>query len=786
MTAVDLDAFLGAIFPKVNEAELVCLVDARPDPTGRIIFPPREWKPGRSRIQGSTFYTISTLRRPARGEKIHRTLQHTRRTFVIVLDDIGTKIASTQLAGKSSPHYVLETSPGNFQWGYLIEPSNPDKAAALIHALAEAGYTDKGAQGKNRVVRVPGSINTKHGGKFVAAIHDWFPDDPRFTLDELAAEFGVTPLDDIANSSTGRNNWRGEKTNDPVFNYLAEIGYVLDGANADGYASIVCPWAAEHSDPRDDARWSVGDGMSGGFKCFHAACQDRQAQDVLEWIVDDGGPDFQQETFTHAANIGQKLLKLLPAEAGRRGRPEGDRKTPQETNSVPPDTPHPQDATTVAPDVAGILTAILDELPALKPEYLPTVERTAAGGVKATQPATAENVGFIAGKTQFVVRRNEMAGQVEITHDDPRLEVFTPIDRERLVRELLHSVSRRCGVNIRDVLDSSLDALASGNGYHPLMDWLRGVTWDGRDRIKELSATLTSDDPMWRDIAVRRWCLQAVAAWSNWTRHTPWSVPFVLVLGGPQGIGKTSWFRSLLPEGLVQTEASLHLDSMRADDQKRKVLASPIVELGELETTFQRSEMGALKAFLSSTSDRYRLPYDRGVTIRIRCTAFAASVNALEFLLDETGARRFWPVAVTACNWKHGIDLQQLWAQAYALLLSGANWNLEVAESGLHAVAAERHRVVSYAESLLDELKVRELAVERSDWTFASAAEVAKYYRLEGNTLNWRSVGRSLRTLFGESRASSGKRGWSVPIRKHEFTSGYVAFNVPPKLKVVK
>lgn len=786
MTTVDLDAFLRAIFFQVNPSELVCLVDARPDPNGRIIFPPREWKPGRSRIQGQTFFCLSTLQRPERGEKIHRTLQHTRHTFVIVLDDIGTKIPLTKLAGLPSPHYILETSPGNFQWGYLIEPSDPDKAAALIHALAEAGFTDKGAQGKNRVVRVPGSINTKHGGKFVAVIHDWFPDDPRFTLDELADEFHVTPIDDIANSSTSRNNWRGEKTNDPVFNYLAEIGYVLDGANADGYASIICPWADEHTDPREDARWSVGDGMSGGFKCFHAACQDRQAQNVLDWIVDDGGPDFQQETFSHAAGIGQKLLKLLPAEAGRRGRPKAAGGRPEKRQKAPPDTAHSEDAPQVAPNVAGILAAILDDLPALRPEHLPTVERTAAGGVKATQPATAENVGYIAVNTQFAVRRNEMLGQVEITHDDPRLDVFTPIDRERLVRELLHSVSRRCGVNIRDVMDSSLDALASGNGYHPLMDWIRTAKWDGRDRIAELATTLVTDDPAWRDIAVRRWCLQAVAAWTNWTRHVPWSVPFVLVLGGLQGIGKTSWFRSLLPEGLVQTEASLRLDSPKSDDYKRKVLSSPIVELGELDTTFGGSEMGALKSFLSSTSDRYRLPYDRGVTNRVRCTVFGASVNDLEFLRDNTGARRFWPMWVTACNWQHGIDLQQLWAQAYEMLLSGGKWNLELDENKLQVVAAERHRVVSYAENLLEELKVRELAIDKVDWTFVSAAEVAKYYRLDSNTLNWRAVGRSLRELFGEPRASSGKRGWLVPIRKHEFTSGYVAFNMPPKLKVVK
>jgi hypothetical protein len=179
---VDLNDFLLAIFGEVNPAdEVVCLTDARPDPSSqRTIFPARPWRPGRSRIQGSTYYCISTVRPPSPGEKLQRTLSHVVKTYVVVLDDIGTKIPLHVFDGKAEPHYVLETSPGNFQWGYFIEAADPDKAAALIHALAIekvfvaglddagaevwGGFTDKGAQGKNRVVRVPGSVNTKHGG----------------------------------------------------------------------------------------------------------------------------------------------------------------------------------------------------------------------------------------------------------------------------------------------------------------------------------------------------------------------------------------------------------------------------------------------------------------------------------------------------------------------------------------------------------------------------------------------------------------------------------------------
>jgi hypothetical protein len=75
--------------------------------------------------------------------------------------------------------------------------------------------------------------------------------------------------------------------------------------------------------------------------------------------------------------------------------------------------------------------------------------------------------------------------------------------------------------------------------------------------------------------------------------------------------------------------------------------------------------------------------------------------------------------------------------------------------------------------------------VPEEDWTHASSAEIAKYYRLENNANNWRAVGRALRDLFGDPKSGGGKKGWRVPIRKHEFTSGYIAYNAPG-LRVVK
>jgi hypothetical protein len=729
------------------------------------------------------------------------------KTYVVVLDDIGTKIPLHVFDGKAEPHYVLETSPGNFQWGYFIEAADPDKAAALIHALAIekvfvaglddagaevwGGFTDKGAQGKNRVVRVPGSVNTKHGQKFVAKLHEWHPEDPRWTLEELAAEFGVTPVADGHGSSVDRPNYVAGVTNDPVFVWLHGHNFVLGPPNQDGYASIICPWADEHTDPRNDARWAVGSGLTGAFKCFHAACHERQTTDLLDWIEDEYGDVFDGIEAVQASALGAKLLKKIGKELGSGGRREGAQARapkidPPPAQKRPPGGRRAKIDPERAPLVADVVAAILDDMPWLQRGDLPTLERTAGGGIKAEQKPTLENVGWIAHGAEFRIQKNQMSGEVEVEHDDKRLDVFTPEERPRVVRELLLSMCQRVGITARGNLQGLLEALSSGNSYHPLLDWISAKPWDGVDRITELCNTLTVRDRKWRDVIIRRWLVQGIAAWSNWQQHTPRALPHVLVFCGPQGCGKTSWFRALLPEGQVQTEAALHLDSMRADDQKRKVLSSPIVELGELETTFGRSEIGALKAFLSSTTDRYRMPYDRDVTLRTRCTIFGASVNDPEFLLDPSGARRFWVAEVLGCNWQHDIDLQQLWAQAAHMYHEGYEWHLEGAqEIDLHREAAERHRATSYAENLLGELALRKATVPEEDWTHASSAEIAKYYRLENNANNWRAVGRALRDLFGDPKSGGGKKGWRVPIRKHEFTSGYIAYNAPG-LRVVK
>jgi putative DNA primase/helicase len=139
-----------------------------------------------------------------------------------------------------------------------------------------------------------------------------------------------------------------------------------------------------------------------------------------------------------------------------------------------------------------------------------------------------------------------------------------------------------------------------------------------------------------------------------------------------------------LPQTFVNADAELHLSGAKATDHQIQVLRYPVAELGEIDSTFRKSDISSLKSFLSRARDHIREPYEAKSTARLRNTVFVGTVNNVQFLNDPTGTRRFWPVDVTGpITWDHGIDLQQLWAQVNEMWCAGDEWNLTPTEDKL-------------------------------------------------------------------------------------------------------
>ncbi len=621
--------------------------------------------PGDSKVTRSKdalYFCVSTV---AKATPLKKRKVDFRAAYVVVLDDIGTKIDAERV--HVPPSYKLETSPGNFQWGYFIEPcTDGDLFEALMRALAAAGLTDKSCVDRVRIMRVPGSLNYKGAEPFAAVLHEWHPD--RFwSVQELADAYGLTL--EVERTESFVSAERAE--HDPVLAWLIKRGDVRHDKGE--WIDILCPWRSEHvADPRPEAGYRpLDENGTRGFKCQHTTCKDRHTQEFMRWVGEQGGPGT-----VDAEQTMDKLAGLLREQ-------EVPVATPGELKQA----------------LGSNYAQFRGAFPRIAKESLPDLDCTQRGLAK-IQPATFANVEHVVTRLGLTPRYDLMRKEYSIapgalaTHDYYR-RCATEGDRRRATDAALGDILTMLGIREDSKRMVQLNRLALTNAYHPFEDWLRSLpARRGEAHIEALVRTIKLSDPeadAERARAyVRRWLIQCVEAACGWRKPSR-QLSGVLTFAGKQGTRKTTWFRTIVPAGFYKEGASLHLSGPTARDSVFEALSGGIiVELGELETTFRASEAGALKNFLSRPDDKLRLPYGATWEDWPRMTAFCGTVNSTSFLRDHTGSRRFWPLSVEGLETDHGIDLEALWGEVYALWQAGEQWHLTHAEDALRASQAEQ------------------------------------------------------------------------------------------------
>ena len=236
--------------------------------------------------------------------------------------------------------------------------------------------------------------------------------------------------------------------------------------------------------------------------------------------------------------------------------------------------------------------------------------------------------------------------------------------------------------------------------YNPVKEWIDSVPWDGHSRMQRfLNSLVTHDSNQLKEMLMRKWLISCLAAAYE---ENGVELEGILVLQGAQGLGKTLWFKRLCDydRGWLLEGATLNPSDK---DSVKRAVSHWIVELGEIESTFKKSDIDQLKAFVTAKTDELRLPYDRAFTTYQRRTAFYASVNAREFLTDTSGNRRFWVLAVKDIDVNHGVDMQQLWAEVKeTMYIKGQkNWFLSPDEREVLNESNEIYRTQSSVEDLL-------------------------------------------------------------------------------------
>ena len=93
------------------------------------------------------------------------------------------------------------------------------------------------------------------------------------------------------------------------------------------------------------------------------------------------------------------------------------------------------------------------------------------------------------------------------------------------------------------------------------------------------------------------------------------------------------------------------------------------VELAELDA-MSRGEISKIKAFITRTTDRFRPPYGERLIESPRSCVFWGSTNKDDYLKDETGGRRFWPIKIGKIKIELlAAERDELWAEAVALCI---------------------------------------------------------------------------------------------------------------------
>lgn len=315
----------------------------------------------------------------------------------------------------------------------------------------------------------------------------------------------------------------------------------------------------------------------------------------------------------------------------------------------------------------------------------------------------------------------------------------------------------------------AVNSVAHDNAFHPVREYLDGLMWDGTLRLEHwLHQRLGVADSEYSRKVAKRWPLSAVAR----VFEPGCKADSVLILEGIQGAGKSTSMAVL--GGLWFMDTPFNLGDK---DGYQAIRGKWIVELGELDA-FNKAESTRAKQFFSASVDTYRESYGRRVLDVPRQCVFVGTTNQDEYLKDDTGNRRYWPVMCTKVD-LDGLraDRDQLWAEAVACYRAGHVWWVEREESEVFAAEQDQR----YQADMWEEPIIKYLVSAGSGESVTGAQILEKALNIDPS--HWGKpeqmrVGKIMHRLKWPRRrqgsAHGGVRGY-VYVRPDEWKRGALA-----------
>jgi putative DNA primase/helicase len=231
---------------------------------------------------------------------------------------------------------------------------------------------------------------------------------------------------------------------------------------------------------------------------------------------------------------------------------------------------------------------------------------------------------------------------------------------------------QRQGIHVRiEAVRQALSVVIDDHRFHPVRDYLDALVWDETPRLdKWLTYYLGVEEIDNYTASVgARWMISAVAR----IYEPGCMAKYALILEGPQDLKKSAALEVLGSPWFTDD-----VDELGSKDSKLQVGNAWIVELAELDS-LKRAHINTIKAFISRKADRFRRPFGRYVIEQPRQCILSGTVNpSAEYLGDDTGAVRFWPVICISIDLDAlRTDRDQLWAEAVSRYRAGEKWWLD-------------------------------------------------------------------------------------------------------------
>lgn len=369
---------------------------------------------------------------------------------------------------------------------------------------------------------------------------------------------------------------------------------------------------------------------------------------------------------------------------------------------------------------------------------------------------THENLNFLLDFLNIKVRWNDMSRTREVII--PNFPGFSD-DLENLT---LNEIINLATINHMPTsrIDEHLNSLAQRNHYHPIVDCIISKPWDGVSRFNPFIKTLRTTNDEFSHVLIRKWMLAAIAAVFS---EKGFPLQGVLVLQGKQNIGKTRWVKSLDPINCKAVKEGALLDPSNKDSLIT-CACYWIVELGELDATFRKSDIARIKSHITSEVDIVRFPYARKNSRLTRRTAYVATVNESRYLIDDTGNRRWWTMEILQIDLNHGLDMQQVWAEVYHCWKQGETpWLSQHEINQLNQLNMEFEQLDPFEEKILTQFDWREGWLHRQTVQLTATDALAAIDYKNPTRSEATRMGKILTKLTGKK---PDRRYHMIPVRK--------------------